>query len=112
MRSKAKPPTKSEQERIRRAKEAGCLACWLRGFGPVFGEYHHTLSGGKRRGHRFGFCLCPGHHRGEFNGVPYEEWKRKYGPSLAKEPKAFREAFLADDEFIAFQDQVLEIYQG
>lgn len=98
-----KPPTKEESERISISKQAGCLACWQNGVGPILAEYHHCLSGNKRRGHRWGYALCTGHHRGVFD-IPYEQWKDENGPSLARESKLFRSTFGTDDELIEMQD--------
>lgn len=74
-------------------------------------EYHHCLSGNKRRGHRFGYALCVGHHRGVFE-IPYTQWKQQYGPSLARESKLFHELYGTDDELIEMQDVIVDKWRG
>jgi len=89
--------------------DAGCVACLLRGHPRQPGEIHHLLSGGRRRGHEFSVCLCPGHHRAVCD-LPYKEWKEIHGPSLAKEPRKFKEEF-GDDEFLLeIQENIVRGY--
>lgn len=109
MRHSTPAPTKEEAERIELTKALGCVPCWLleRGFTPC--DYHHCLSGNKRRGHMFGYGNCLWHHRGE----PWLTGKAKttreiLGPSLKLESKAYHARFGSEDELIAVQDMLIE----
>lgn len=117
MRSKSKPPTRAERDRMEMAKEGPCVPCivWHRsgnapaGFFPVFGcDYDHKKSGNIRRGHRYGFANCCWHHRGLVDeGMTHAEMRAWYGPSLMDGSRLFREAYGTDDELIARQDKLI-----
>jgi len=88
---------KREQIRYRRLQELGCIACRMRGKYSL-PDIHHLNLGGhagqRRRGWEFTIPLCPPHHRGVM-------WREEdYGPSLAIEPRRFREVFGTDDELL------------
>lgn len=110
-------PNQQESARIVACKLGYCVACSIRGeqedaprgFTPwEGGDYHHLLSGGRRRGHMFGVCLCPWHHRAVPNwGWSDSEMVAYYGPSLAKGSKPFHAAFGSDDELMAWQEMLL-----
>lgn len=75
-------------------------------------DYHHCLSGGKRRGHAYGYGNCQWHHV----GIPWLTGKAKteraiLGPSLKLESKAYHERFGSEDELIAIQNTLLEKYK-
>jgi hypothetical protein len=105
-----KPPTKAESARLGRVKQLPCIACLKRGVPQGLPtECHHTLSGGKRRGHSFVVSLCQWHHR----GLLLDRWSkadmtRVFGPSLANGSKPFHAAFGSDDELLAEVDQLIE----
>ena len=111
-------PTKAEAARIVAAKEGPCIACLLlveQGRIPdwkahVGCDYHHLLSGGRRRGHRFGIALCGHHHRRipDF-GCSHAEMRETYGPSLMDGSRLFRDAFGDDETLLAKQDALLGI---
>lgn len=105
-------PTKAEEARIIACKEGRCAACiqWQDITGNYCDndgcDYHHLLSGGRRRGHRFGVGLCAYHHRGvPIHGYRDTEMRAYFGPSLMDGSKVFREAFGTDDEMLANQDK-------
>lgn len=112
-------PTKEEEARIIACKEGPCVAClvWAEGdeaplgFAPVYGcDFHHFLSGGRRRGHMFGIGLCAHHHRGVPNwGCTVKEMRAHYGPSLMDGSKLFHAAYGSDDELLAGQDLLLGV---
>jgi hypothetical protein len=112
-------PTKAEEARIVACKEGPCVAClvWSEsdeapiGFAVVHGcDYHHTLSGGRRRGHMYGIGLCAYHHRGVPNwGCTVKEMRVHYGPSLMDGSKVFRDAYGTDDELLAGQNLLLGV---
>lgn len=76
-------------------------------------EVHHLNVGGhaghKRRGDDCTIGLCSYHHR----GVPLDAFlpdriRDVLGPSLAREPRAFRELFGSDDGLLAWQNELIE----
>lgn len=117
MRSKAKPPTQAEGARIAAAKMCCCIPCliWYRAGNmereqvATIGDYNHTKSGNKRRGHRHGFMGCLWHHRGRVeDGWSHKTMRAIYGPSLMDGSRLFHETYGTDDELIAIQNDVLE----
>lgn len=112
MRHSTGKPTKQEEAWIVACKEGPCLACmiWFGDGGYPDGgcDYHHMLSGGRRRGHMDGIGLCPWHHR----GVPepdstVKETRHYLGPSLIDGSKVFRERYGTDEELLELQRKVL-----
>lgn len=110
-------PTKADQERFRRIREGGCIACRLRGVGYVPPEIHHLTEtgrhGGRRIGHSDTVGLCPWHHRGVSpDGIAWHQAALVMGPSLARTPREFRSEFGFDDELLAEQERVLGRMEG
>lgn len=107
-------PTRAESERIEACKLGPCMACmaWTEsgeaplGFAPVVGcDYHHFLSGSRRRGHLYGCGLCAWHHRGIPNwGCTAPEMRAHYGPSLMDGSRTFHMAYGSDDELLGAQN--------
>lgn len=105
-------PTKAESARMDAIKELGCILGHKLDLGWVPAEIHHLTIGGKhgskRRGHEFTIGLNPWSHRGEpFNGLTTAQCMEMFGPSYAKQPRAFRELIGTDDELLAYQNQLL-----
>lgn len=101
-------PTKAEAARIEACKSGPCVACEMRGRPSYGGDYHHLLSGGIRRGHMFGVCLCAWHHRGVPDwGCTHEVMREAFGPSLAEGSKPFHATFGSDETLLAKQDELL-----
>jgi hypothetical protein len=108
-------PTKAQSRRIDTIKRAGCMACrindrrlWPRCDGEG-SDAHHLLSGGRRRGHAYTIALCPWHHRGN---RPEDcrtdaDALHRYGPSLAKGTRMFRETYGTDDELLTAQNELI-----
>ena len=97
-----KKPTKSESKRMDKLSRVRCVACWGNGLTCGRTEVHHTLSGGRRRGHAFTVPLGLYHHQ----GIPLPGWtmhqmRTYFGPSLELESRAFHEEFGTDDELLA-----------
>lgn len=116
MRSKAKPPTMAEHDRMMACKEGPCMACyvgardgWITRSFVVHGcDYNHCKSGNIRRGHAFGYALCIYHHRKHPMGdcsLPLTQML--YGPSLMDGSRKFHEIYGSDDELISLQNEVL-----
>jgi hypothetical protein len=100
-------------------REIGCLACHLSGYRPMPTAKHHLLVGakhgnGKRRGEKATIGLCDYHHQGKH--VVGSVFARNcitsgYGPSLADEPRAFRQRFGSDEELLELQNKLIERWQ-
>lgn len=97
-------------------KELGCLVARLRGHAWVGADIHHLLTtglhgNGERRGDEFTIALNPWSHAGKpFGGMSAAQCQELFGPSYAREPRAFREEFGADDELLEAQNQLLRRY--
>lgn len=103
------------RERTKLIKSMRCIACQLRGVynQPGETEEHHLNLGGKagqkRRGHEYTVPLCTWHHRGIGDrNVDSKAMTALYGPSLARQPRLFREVFGTDDELLALTNEKLE----
>lgn len=96
-----------DQKRYELLRAMGCIACRLqssRDCGPV--EVHHLNldghAGQKRRGDEFTIPLGMWHHRGVSYYRESPSWMEEvFGPSLARQSKAFRKAYGTDDELLA-----------
>lgn len=99
-------------------RDMGCLVAHIRGIGYVPAEIHHLLTtgrhgNGKRRGDEATIALNPYSHRGiRFDGWTLDECRRMFGPSLALEPKAFRETFGTDDDLLARENERIRAWHG
>lgn len=105
-------PTREEAARIKRIKALGCLACREEGLGIVLGEAHHLTIGDKhgapRIGHAATVSLCCWHHRGEpHDGRTVSYCRMAYGPSLARQPVAFRRRYGSGERLLEKQERVL-----
>jgi hypothetical protein len=98
--------TAKHRTRWDRFRFVGCVACRKEGFPNFHYEVHHLNVGGKagqkRRGHDFTIPLCEWHHRGI---GPCDE--DIYGPSLAKQSKAFRARYGTDDDLLAYTNEMI-----
>lgn len=109
-------PTKEEEAYIVAVKIAGaCMACEsLRAIGmsgcDMDGvDFHHLLSGGRRRGHMFGLGLCQHHHRAvPLEGVTPKQMRVLFGPSLMDGSKRFAQVFGDDEALLERQRVYLE----
>lgn len=110
------PPTAADLERWTVMRKIGCVACLLNkahGLRKVLGmaiEIHHQLSGGRRIGHHAAVALCVFHHQGtkwpEIT-MGYTAVALIYGPSLARESRAFAVAYGDDAGLLEFQGALL-----
>lgn len=111
-------PTKGEAKHIDQIKHGPCVCCWINQYLLGLGradqdgcDAHHTLSGGRRRGHSATLGLCPWHHR----GVRPERFATDakaiaaLGPSLAGGSKPFRAVYGTDDDLMATQRHIAEL---
>lgn len=96
-------------------REIGCIFCRLAGKRPMPAEKHHQLStglhgNGKRKGEKATVGGCGYHHRGAAavgTQMARSLKEQGYGPSLADEPRAFRQRFGTDAEHLALQNQLI-----
>lgn len=106
----AKPPTKAEQERIDKFRWIGCVVSHVfLNLKEVPYDVHHLVEGGKRLGHAFSIPLSPWFHRGiPPDGMNVIEATARYGPSLALNPKRFKEHFGTDRELLEATNRLIE----
>jgi hypothetical protein len=83
-------PTAAEQAWMDKAREFGCIVCYLQHGARTPAAIHHILSGGRRMGHMFTLPLCdPGHHQNsptpaKISRHPYKtRFEAAYGSELA-----------------------------
>lgn len=104
-------PTKAQQARHDAIREAGCIVAYSRGLGFVPCELHHLtggLHGQKRQGHDHVVGLNTWSHRGEpFGGMTVSQCLEMFGPSYAKQPRAFREQVGDDERLVRLQRELL-----
>jgi hypothetical protein len=107
-------PTARERDRIVACKSGPCMACCvLMDLGALTYvnegcDYHHLLSGGIRKGHRYGIGLCGWHHRACLEwGMTAPEMREAFGPSLMDGSRLFHAAYGSDDELLARQDALI-----
>jgi hypothetical protein len=97
---------RAREHRFRRLKEMGCIASWLDGRMNVPAEIHHLNLGGKagqaRRGDEYTIPLSTWHHRGEpLPGYTATKMREEFGPSLARQSRAFRAKYGSDEKLLA-----------
>lgn len=111
MKSSLGSPTKEEEKRFQIAQETGCVACLQLGILGNPGDAHHLLEGGRRVSHSYTVILCPYHHRsippGNLNDKQAYE---RFGPSLAKRPREFKERFGDNVFLLELQNAAIEKY--
>lgn len=101
-------PTKADRERFDALLRIGCLACLQRVQQYCIPEIHHLLSGNRRRGHQYTIPLCSYHHRRVPIGpMGLHEHRNLLGPSLAEEPRAFRQEFGDDETLLATANELI-----
>lgn len=110
-------PTKAHQERFDAIKEIGCVVARLRGLGFVPCEIHHLTVGGKHGQKRLGHDSTVGLNHWSHRGVRDQwgldstaEYEDTFGPSYARNPRAFR-ALYSDDLLLAEQNRLIEEWQ-
>ncbi|WP_369913908.1 Ref family recombination enhancement nuclease [Xanthomonas sp. NCPPB 3005] len=106
-------PTRAQQARFDVIRDIGCIVAHSRGLGYVPAEIHHLTIGGKhgapRRGHDYTVGLNSWSHRGEpFGGMSAAQCEALFGPSYARQPRAFREQIGRDDYLLDLQNTLIE----
>lgn len=102
--------TKADRDRWALFRHTGCIVTRLK-FG-VYNDYdvHHLVEGGRRLGHQYTIPLNPWYHRGvpptDMTVADAEEF---YGPSLARNKRAFAAAFKTERELLEIVDAMLYV---
>jgi hypothetical protein len=95
-----------------KVKSLPCIACQQVPIDQcqVTEEHHLCISSGQTRlGDAFSIPLCIHHHRGDPPaGVTASAMEAIYGPSLARNPKAFRAQFGEDSLLLHRTNKLLE----
>lgn len=102
--------TKADRDRWALFRHTGCIVTRLK-FG-VYNDYdvHHLVEGGRRLGHQYTIPLNPWYHR----GVPpmdmsTDEAEAFYGPSLARNKRAFVAAFGTERKLLETVESMLYV---
>jgi RecA-dependent nuclease len=106
-------PTYAQQRRHDTIRDLGCIVAHMRGLGFVPCEIHHLTTGGKhgqkRLGHDHVIGLNTWSHRGEpFGGMTAGQCYEMFGPSYARQPRAFREQIGDDERLVWLQRELLD----
>lgn len=104
--------TKAERARMNSIKEEGCVIARHLGVGWLPAEIHHLNQGGRHGGRRLGHAFTVGLNPWSHRGVPLDGWtaercREVLGPSMAREPRAFRELW-SDELLLEMQNRLLE----
>ena len=97
-----------DQKRYDKLQKIGCIACRRFGYHQD-ADIHHILCGSHRIGNEATIPLCEWHHR----GIWQTRFKTKaraqtlLGPSLAENPRAFRERFGDDEALLAEVERLI-----
>jgi hypothetical protein len=110
MKSSIPSPTKADLERFSRFRDLGCVVCRVyRKIPEVPADTHHALNGGRRISHEDTAPLCAWHHRGVIpDGYSAISAAEKFGPSKARNPRAFAERYGDDTELLIVTNCLLE----
>jgi hypothetical protein len=106
--------TQTDRRRFELLQEVGCVACLIEDelqgqlrLSLTPSDVHHLLSGGRRKGHQSTIPLCPWHHRG-VGAMGLWQTRALYGPSMATEPRAFRDRYGTQAELLARVERELQ----
>lgn len=111
---RTKPARGDEKLRMDLIKHyIGCLPSLLRGFPNGHATVQHVVEGRKRLGHRYTYGASKWHHLGYCRGgLGVEEMTRRYGPSLAHNPRQYHDEFGTEHELVALTDKAIELFQS
>jgi hypothetical protein len=101
--------TPEQQERQDKARACGCTSCRVEMCAqPLPTEINHIAERGRQIGQDYTEALCQWHHRGIcVNGMTSRDMTREYGPSLAKNPRAFVDSYGDTNERLRFQNDLI-----
>lgn len=113
------PPTKAQQARQDRARELGCIHCWMEdliefndegdAYSPAgWFQIHHQTEDGFTQSQDDSVCSCSWHHQGICRpGMTSRDMLNEYGPSLAKGTVPFFERYGRNAEQLEFQNALI-----
>lgn len=103
------PCTPEQQARQDLCREKGCIACRMELCEqPLHTEIHHQTKSGRQISQDAAVALCAWHHRGIcLPGMRSSDMRALYGPSLAKNPRAFFETYGDNAEQLKFQNDLI-----
>lgn len=93
-------------------RQLPCIACEIQKCDQPYPteEHHQNLdghAGQKRLGDDYSVPLCKWHHRGVCQPIGPEAMRLFYGPSLARESKAFRQRYGSDEKLLEMTNERL-----
>ena len=108
------PRTQADNDRFDIITEIGCLPCLLNGwFEPA--TIQHVTEAGRRLGHQHSYGSCPYHHLGNrppgYEGLMNGSVERMYGPSFARNKRAFTFHYGSERLLIQVTDALVRIVQ-
>ena len=113
MHNKVKP-TREEERRFDAMQDRGCVPCWLeaklqgRKWAAEPGDIHHVVQADQCGHHSFTYLCCPWHHRGvPKNDLNDKQMRAAFGPSMVKEPAAYRARYGSEDDLLVYQERLL-----
>ncbi len=102
--------TRADNYRFHEIQDRGCVPCFLearitgREWVPQPCDMHHVI----QDDHQMTYGNCPWHHRGVAHSWSNSwEMKLNFGPSMAIEPKKYRERYGSEAELLALQNKML-----
>ena len=104
-------PATAKTLRVVRMKELGCLPCRKEGRFAYCPELHHPTEGGRRISDDLMYPCCKWHHQGTLPAdcKSSSEAFTKYGPSLAKNKRAYIVAYGTERELLAETERLLAL---
>lgn len=114
MQHSTRKPTKTEQARLDALSRMPCICCENTMLAqPSKTEIHHIVDRGYRShsgGHMSTIPLCEWHHQGIcLDGLTARDMTNLYGPSLARNKRAFVALYGAERALLAIVDARLRV---
>ena len=104
------PRTQADELRFEIIYEIGCLPCLIDAW-FADATIQHTLDGGQRIGHQASYGSCPYHHQGlrpeGYAGPMNAHVERKYGPSFARNKRAFEQRYGTEPQLVQITDAMV-----
>ena len=89
----------------------GCLPSLLRGFPNGHCTIQHVVDGRRRLGHMFTYGASQWHHQGfTRDHMTQAEMTEHFGPSLALNPRQYHDEFGSEQQLVALQNRVIEVF--
>jgi hypothetical protein len=106
------PQTRSDAARLQILSDLYCIPCAIDNWAEP-AEIRHITEGfrrvnGSETEHRWTYCICPWHHR----SVPPTEIYYDFGPSMARDPRAYHARYGSERELVQIADALVRIVQA